>query len=191
MKDLGSTSTSLMTRDGVLVLSGFGVRIAVEGSHLVVSDGIGDKRQSGRFHRATADLKSLVVLGHSGTISFEATRWLRDVGASFVQLDADGEVIVASGPSGLDDARLRRAQALAASNGAGIAIARDLIRSKLEGQAEVLARIPESEAAIAMVEDALEQLEQAGTQVRWRQVEAEAPDVRLSHNQHPGCRLIR
>lgn len=181
----------MQLRDGVLVLSGYGLRIAVERGHLAVSDGIGDERRSERLHRATSGLTRLVVLGHSGTISFDALRWLHDIGATFVQLDADGTVIVANGPSGLDDARLRRAQARAADTDGGIAIARDLLRSKREGQTEVLRRIPESEAAIAIVEDALEQLEQAGTQVRWRQVETEAPDVRLSHNQHPGCRLVR
>lgn len=62
--------------------------------------------------------------GHSGTVTLKALRWLHDIGAAFLQIGADGEAIVASGPSGLDDARLRRAQALAASNGVGLAIVR-------------------------------------------------------------------
>jgi CRISPR-associated endonuclease Cas1 len=165
---------SLKPKVGILVLSGYGLRVAVERGHLVVNDGIGHQRRGGRLHRATAGLKRLVVLGHSGTISFEALRWLHDIGASFVQLDADGTVIVASGPSGLDDARLRRAQALAATNGVGIALARELLERKLAGQAEVLTRLPESEPTITVIEDALQELPHAGTPARLRSIEAQA-----------------
>lgn len=164
----------LEPKDGMLILSGYGLHVAVERGHLVVSDGTGQNRRQGRLSRATSRLKRLVVIGHSGIISFEALRWLHDVGASFVQLDADGEVIVASGPSGLDDSRLRRAQALAASNGIGIAIARDLLRSKLHGQADVLSRLPDSEPAVAIVEDALRGLEDADTAAQLRSVEGKA-----------------
>lgn len=74
----------------------------------------------------------MVVLGHSGTVSLEAMRWLYDVGAAYVQLDTDGTVIVASGPSGLDDARLGHAQARVADTETGIAIARELLACKLK-----------------------------------------------------------
>lgn len=170
----GSPASALTPRDGVLTLSGYGLRIAVERGHLLVSDGIGANRRAGRLHRATSGLRRLIVLGHSGTISFEALRWLHDIGASFVQLDADGTVIVASGPAGLDDARLRRAQALAATNGVGTAIARELLRSKLDGQAAVLTRLPGRDAAIAVVEEALKGLDRAGTPAQLRGVEATA-----------------
>jgi len=160
-----------------VVLSGYGLRIAVERGHLVVSDGIGRDRRSGRLHRATSGLRRLVVLGHSGTVSLEAMRWLHDIGAAFVQLDADGTVIVASGPSGLDDARLRRAQALAATNGIGIAIARDLLRSKLDGQAAVLTRLPDTRQFIAVIEEARGGLAEATTPVALRSLEAQAANA--------------
>src|SRR5262245_59458380 len=99
---------------GVLVLSGYGIRVGVERRHLVVSDGIGRTRRAGRFTRASRAVRRLVVIGHTGTISFDALRWLHDTSAAFVQIDADGTLISASGPAGLDDARLRRMQALAA-----------------------------------------------------------------------------
>jgi CRISPR-associated endonuclease Cas1 len=164
----------LQPKQGILVLSGFGLRVAVDRGHLVVSDGIGETRRSGRLSRATADLQRLVVLGHSGTISLDALRWLYDVGAAFVQLDADGTVIVASGPSGLDDARLRRAQARAADTEAGIAIARDLLLGKLDGQAELLTRLPGSDEAIVTIAQARTDLEQADTPNRLRGMEAKA-----------------
>jgi CRISPR-associated endonuclease Cas1 len=72
---------------------------------------------------------------------------LHDIGCAFVQIDTDGKVIVASGPHGPDDARLRRAQALASGDDIGITITRDLLRRKLEGQAAVLDRIPDADNA--------------------------------------------
>jgi CRISPR-associated protein Cas1 len=100
-------------RTGVLLLGGYGIRVAVERGHLCVEDGVGTNRRSTTFPRATRDLRRLVVLGHSGTVSFDALRWLSDVGAAFLQIDSDGRVLSAAGPTGQRDARLRRAQAQA------------------------------------------------------------------------------
>lgn len=166
--------TDLRPREGVLVLSGYGLYVDIERGQLQVGDGVGRLRRAGSLNRATCGLTRLVVLGHSGVISFEALRWLHDIGASFVQLDADGEVIVASGPRGLDDARLRRAQALAASNGTGIAIARELLEQKLLGQAEVLARLPGSDDAITAIHQHRAKLADANTPARLRVTEAHA-----------------
>ncbi len=63
---------AVVIRHGVLVLSGYGLRIAVERGHLVVEDGIGPQRRSARLAKATCGLRRLVVLGHSGTVSLEA-----------------------------------------------------------------------------------------------------------------------
>ena len=134
-------STAPAPKNGVLVLSGYGLRIAVERGHLAVADGIGTERRSGLLPRATCGLRRLVVLGHAGTVSLEALRWLADVGAAFVQLDADGQVIAATGPAGSDDARIRRAQALATTNGVGLELARELLREKLTGQQALLDRL--------------------------------------------------
>src|SRR5690349_21214024 len=86
--------------DGLLVLNGYGVRVSVERRHLCFEDGFGGERRSGRLSRATAGLKRLVVIGHTGFITFEAMRWLHDVGAAFVHIDADGVLINASAPLG-------------------------------------------------------------------------------------------
>jgi hypothetical protein len=66
-------------RHGILTLTGYGLRVAVERGHLVVEDGVADERRQGRFSRVS-QLKRLLVLGHAGTNSLEALRWLRDVG---------------------------------------------------------------------------------------------------------------
>ena len=51
------------------------------------------ERREGLLSRATAKLKRVVVLGHTGLITLEALRWIHDVGAAFVHIDADGTVI--------------------------------------------------------------------------------------------------
>jgi len=165
--------------NGVLVLSGYGLRVAVERGQLVVADGLGRTRRADAFSRATCGLKRLVLLGHSGTISFEALRWLRDIGAAVVQIDVDGNVIFASAPEGSDDARLRRAQALAAYTGMGLAITRGLLHEKLRGQAEVLARIPgmDTREAQACIQQARQQLARADTLDQLRLLEAQAAAV--------------
>jgi len=163
-----------VVRNGVLVLAGYGVRMAVERGHLIVADGIGRERREGRVPRASRDLRRLVVLGHAGTVSLEALRWLADVGAAFVQVDADGRVVAATAPPGLDDPRLRRAQALAATNGVGLAIARDLLRDKLRDQADVLGQLPDRSGALASVGAALGELERAETVGHLRSAEAKA-----------------
>ncbi|MGB3306369.1 MAG: CRISPR-associated endonuclease Cas1 [Thermomicrobiales bacterium] len=170
-------SDDIVTTQGVLVLTGYGLHVGVERGHLVWSDGIGRNRRSGKLNRATSDLKRLVVLGHAGTISFEALRWLHDIGASFVQFDADGTVIVAKGPCGLDDARLRRAQALAATNGIGVSIGRSLLESKVDGQHALLARIPGSEPFQAAILQARDQLATATEPATMRLVEAQAANA--------------
>ena len=107
-------------------------------------------RRRGRFALACAGIKRLVVLGHSGIISLEALRWLSDIGAAFVKIDSHGNLIAASAPSGLDDARLRRAQALAFENRIGLEIARELIRRKLVGQPQIVDRLRDTAASAAI-----------------------------------------
>jgi CRISPR-associated endonuclease Cas1 len=126
-----------VTRSGIAVVDGYGVRIRVERGRLVISDGMGPLRREGRFARATHGIRRLVVLGHTGFISIEALRWLADVGISFIQLDADRRLLAASAGLGTREARLRRAQATSMGQPAGNLIARWLLRLKLEGQARV------------------------------------------------------
>jgi CRISPR-associated endonuclease Cas1 len=125
-------------RNGVLVVDGYGVRIAVNRGHLVINDGIGRHRRELRFPRVNHGLRRLIVLGHSGTVSLEASRWLDRVNITFTQLDVDGRTLVASSNQRLDDARLRRAQVLAAGEPAGFKIVQDILDAKLAGQQRVL-----------------------------------------------------
>src|SRR5215472_16141896 len=116
---------------GVLTLTGHGLRVTVERGHLSVDDGVGTERRRARFARAASGIRRVVVLGHSGIVSLSALRWLHDIGAAFVQIDHDGNLIMAGGVPGLDDARLRRAQSLALQNGTALRISRKLVKEKI------------------------------------------------------------
>ena len=60
------------------------------------------------------------MIGHTGFITLEAMRWIRDVGAAFVQIDSDSNVVAMSAAEWQSSARqLRRAQVLAAESDIG------------------------------------------------------------------------
>jgi len=124
-------------RSGIVTLSGYGIKVAVDRRHLAVSDGIGRQRREGRFAKATSRIKRLIVIAQTGFVTLEALRWLHDAKAAFIQLDHDGSILTAS-IGGLDDARLRRAQALIAHTEYRVPIARELLEAKLRGQLAVL-----------------------------------------------------
>ena len=128
----------LVPPSGILVLAGYGLAVRVWRGRLRVADGIGRDRREGIVHRATGRLRRLVVLGHTGSFSLDAVRWLADVGAAYLQLDADGRVLAAFGPLGTDRPGLRRAQARALDTPIGNDIARRLIAEKVASQAETL-----------------------------------------------------
>src|SRR5215469_7438072 len=120
----------LVPQHGVVTLFGYGIVVRVDRGHLTVQDGIGPDRRQARFPRVRHGLRRLVVIGSDGVVSLAALRWLADQDASFVMLDRDGSVLATTGPVRPSDARLRRAQSLAISNGAGLRIARELIVQK-------------------------------------------------------------
>jgi hypothetical protein len=79
-------------------------------------------------------VRRLVLSGHTGYLTLEAVRWMTDVGIGFCQIDTDGPLTTTSSIIGNDDPRLRRAQALAVTNGTDITLARDLTM-EAEGKA--------------------------------------------------------
>jgi CRISPR-associated endonuclease Cas1 len=175
MRDESTTSLPPLTiRNGVLVLTGYGICVAVERKHLVVSDGVCDERRQGRFSKAIDRIRRLVIIGHSGTVTLEALRWLHDVDAAFVQIDADGRLIVATGPARHPGPHLLRAQALATTNGTGIEIARNLLRDKVRGHATILRSLIDTEPVMQSITQALDALEHAKTFDGLRIIEAEA-----------------
>lgn len=107
-ESLAAWPADLRPHRGVLVLSGYGLDVRVWRGRLRIADGIGRDRRQAIVHRATGGLRRLVVLGHTGSISLDAVRWIADVGAGYFQLDADGRVLAAFGPQRTDRPGLRR-----------------------------------------------------------------------------------
>jgi CRISPR-associated endonuclease Cas1 len=125
------------TRDGLVIASGYGLKIHVHRGHLVVHDGVGTRRETRRFNRATGGLRRLVVLGQDGYITLDALHWLHQTGAAFTQLDHYGQLVAQSAVSGPDIAKLRRAQAAAPSSTVGVEVARWLLGEKVDGQSAI------------------------------------------------------
>jgi CRISPR-associated endonuclease Cas1 len=148
-------------RDGIAVAHGFGIKIHVSRGHLVVHDGICDERQTRRFNRATSNLTRLVVIGQTGYVTLDAMRWLRDVGAAFIQLDNRGQLVTCSAARGSDLGALRRQQALAPTSSAGLELARWLLTTKITGQRALLAELPGGAGAADAIDHALADLEGA------------------------------
>jgi len=160
----------------VLVLDGYGLYLSVSRGHLLLGDGLGQHRRTRRLPRAQRTVRRIVLLGHTGQISLEAVRWCTDTGITLLQIDADGTVLLVAGPSGIDDPRIRRAQAAAADSPVGLHVARSVLAAKLEGQAAVADRLGESRAA-GTIEALSPRLRDADTVRVCREIEADAANT--------------
>ncbi len=161
-------------KSGVLVLSGYGIRVQVNAGHLVVQDGIADERRTIRLPRVGHGLRRLVIIGSDGFVSLEALRWLADQDAAFVMLERDGSVLVTTGPVRPSDARLRRAQSIASQSGAALQIARELITQKLVGQERVASNQLHDSYAAQIISSARDALAMAETIPAIRFLESQA-----------------
>src|SRR5439155_19070846 len=101
-------------------------------------DGVGLERRTICLPRVTRGLRRIIVIGSDGFCTFEALRSISDIGASLIFLDRRGKLLFASGPTAPSDARLRRAQSLALSNGNALRISKEIIRQKLGGQSALV-----------------------------------------------------
>lgn len=89
---------TIVARNGVITVHGYGIRIHVNRGHLTIEDGIGADRRKARLPRVGHGLRRLVLIGSDGFVSLSAFRWLADQNASFVMLERDGEVLATTGP---------------------------------------------------------------------------------------------
>ena len=124
-----------------------------------------------RNHRAQATIANSLArsAGILGTATIVA-----DQKASFVMLERSGTVLLATGPVGPRDARLRRAQALAQSSGVAVPITRDLIAQKLSGQERNVRRVFNDTAAADAIASARERVGVVPTIADMRVLEAQA-----------------
>jgi CRISPR-associated endonuclease Cas1 len=155
------------SHDGVCVVEGYGVLINLRHGRLHIADGLPGERRERVYSRVAPGFSRLVVLGHAGTVSLEALRWLNDLGIAFVQIDKDGRLVTTSG-GGAEDSRLRRAQALAPSTSTGVEITRMLLGEKVAGQRAVLEQLRPSDdlsLAFAVAEARLQEADSLETLV--------------------------
>jgi len=148
-------------RDGLVIASGYGLKVYVERGHLIVHDGVGADRRTRRYSRATSKLQRVIVLGQTGFVTLEAQRWLRDIGAALIQLDRAGHPVAFTAPDATNLPGLRRAQARAATSEAGFAIARVVLGEKLRGQAAVMRELPPTARAGVQLDQAIGEAEAA------------------------------
>jgi len=138
----------LIPSHGVVTLYGYGITVHVDRGHLILKDGIGSERREAHLPRVGHGLRRLVVIGADGFVSLAALRWLADQDAAFVLLERDGSVLATTGPVRPTDARLRRAQSLASTNGKALEISKELIRQKLAAQQQIASeKLNDSRAA--------------------------------------------
>src|SRR5262245_39089658 len=173
-RDNSQSPTPLVPRSGVLTLFGYGIRVQLERGHLLVEDGIGPRRRRARLPRVGHGLRRLIVIGSDGMVSLAAIRWLADQKAAFVLLNRNGSVLLATGPPGPRDARLRRAQALASVSGIAEVVTRDLIDRKLVGQERNIRHLFNDKEAAAVVAKMRQRLSTANTIRDLRLLEAQA-----------------
>jgi len=136
VSQLRQSDISTVPRHGVVALFGYNVRIFVESGHLILLDGVETERRF-RLARVAHGLRRLVVVGANGFISLSAVRWLSDQHVGLALLERTGKVLAITAPPRPSDVRLKRLQALAHSSGAALRIARELVRQKVLGQANV------------------------------------------------------
>jgi CRISPR-associated endonuclease Cas1 len=167
-------SLNSVPRHGILTLIGYGIQVRVDKGHLIIHDGIGADRYNYRLPRVGHRLKRLVVVGSDGQISLTALRWLRDQDVAFSFLERNGKVLCVTGPVGSSDAKLRRAQAFAISDGVGLEICRRLIDAKLQGQEQVLRERLDRRAAADAIARVRTKLDLADSFDALRNLEANA-----------------
>jgi len=111
-------------------------------------------------------------------VSLEALRWCAGAGVGLVVLDpADASVLATSGSCSVDDARLRRLQALAMGNEIGLAVARYLTHAKLVGQASVASGELDASDTARSIASVAEALDDAVSLEELRQLEAVAANI--------------
>ena len=155
----------------VVVADGFDVRITVGYGALVVRDGVAEHVRERRYSKVTAPDR--IVVAGEGILSTEALAWCRAQGTAVVVLRT-GDVLLGASPPGRDDARIRRAQALAMGSPAGLAVVRYLLTAKLQGQAAVLRDVFGADETATTIADLADGIGVAENADECRQLEAVA-----------------
>jgi CRISPR-associated endonuclease Cas1 len=162
----------------VVVVDGCGARVAMRHGHLVIDDGVGRYRRTRRYNRATGDLRRIVILARDGYLTLDALSWCRSMKVAVIVVDSfDAELLLASAADGLDDPRLRRAQAIAGSTDdhpVGLDIVQRLLAFKLAGEVSVSRGVLRRTDVADTIEQLADAMGDAASISECRQLEASA-----------------
>jgi CRISPR-associated endonuclease Cas1 len=103
--------------------------------------------------------------------------WCTERGIAVVQLDADNKILLLTVVPGLDDARLRRAQALASTNDTGLRIAQLLLGAKIDRQATVAQKVLAAPFLAANIRGYLREIETATSIAECLDAESQAANA--------------
>jgi len=162
------------TLRNVLVVDGYSIRLTVEHGHLSLHDGVGKHSRTRTLTRSQRTVKRIVILGAAGTVSLAAVQWCHDVGVTLTWMNSDGTILAQSFGDSVEESRLRRAQALAVSNGVGLSVAQRLIEAKVRGHARLLTTRLDAHDTASVVLGYLDDVASTETVERLREVEARA-----------------
>jgi CRISP-associated protein Cas1 len=133
-------------RGRTLILAGHGAGLFVERGALVAQEGRTHTTGMPTRHvlyRGVHDVGRILWLHASGSLSFAAVAWCAAQGVTVSLLDSYGYLISVLTPEAPAAIALRRAQYRAQDTGQDVALARELLRRKLERQRETIRAHPE------------------------------------------------
>src|SRR6266511_5270202 len=129
----------------VVIRDGDSVSMKVVNGQLLLEDGSKSQRRTLQLTRAHVNARPgwrIVILAWHGMLTLDALAWCQALDVQVIALDPKMETVILHGaPTSSDDARLRRAQALAPDNAAGLKVTRFLLERKVRGQRDVLGRL--------------------------------------------------
>jgi len=135
-----SLADDVMANSDTLVLNGHNCSLRVSNSALHVKQGklMGVDREPIIYYKGVVPIRTIVIMGRSGTISVEAFHWCKEQNISLVMLDGVGNVLYSLSPESESNAKLRRAQYQAIDTGMAGFIARELVQRKVQSQVDTL-----------------------------------------------------
>ena len=138
-------SLDLETRSDTFLFTGHGYSLKVSHDALALRQGSsrGEVAEPTLLYRGVHNIKQIVFLSTSGSISVAALRWCKSQNISLLLLDELGDLLYSMYPESCSSVKLRRLQYQA--NNKSVIIARELIRRKTVAQIEMLSTLPERE----------------------------------------------
>ncbi|HEY3375346.1 MAG TPA: CRISPR-associated endonuclease Cas1 [Candidatus Aquicultor sp.] len=160
-----------------LVLTGHGLDIRVQYGGLKIRDGFPHKQEirDTFINRGLNDIEHIVILGQSGSITFDALKWIADQDIAVTFVDYNGELLTDFIPKEHTSGVTKRRQALATQE-LNLKIATWLLQEKFKAQAETLkhisqryqkttwldtARVTTIQAAVAFIAEKVRELKTA------------------------------